>query len=119
MAQSKWIFDVDEHDFQRRVLDASADKPVLVDFWADWCGPCHGLAPHLYKAVDEQDGDVLLAKLEVDEGENMRLAGKYLVRGFPTVIAFWQGEEVARFASAKPTHWIIEWIDEHLAEALV
>ena len=56
--------------------------------------------------------------LEVDEGENMKLAGHYRVRGFPTVIIFLDGEEIARFASAKPTHWITEWIEEHVGDRL-
>ena len=61
---------------------------------------------------------VRLAKVEVDEGENMKLAGHYMVRGFPTVIIFVDGEEVARFSSAKPTHWIEEWIQEHVGDRL-
>ena len=112
------IFDVDEHNFKERVLKRSFDVPVLVDFWADWCSPCHMLAPHLYKAIDAFNDGVELAKLEVDEGENMKLAGHYMVRGFPTVIIFVDGEEVARFASAKPTHWIEEWIQEHVGDRL-
>lgn len=112
---SPWIYDVHLEDFDARVLAASRDKPVLVDFWADWCGPCHALAPHLYRVVDEHEGAVELAKLEVDEGENMKLAGHYLVRGFPTVILFRDGSEVARFASARATHWIRDWLEQHLA----
>ena len=76
------------------------------------------LAPHLYKAVESFNDGVELAKLEVDEGENMKLAGHYRVRGFPTVIIFLDGEEIARFASAKPTHWITEWIEEHVGDRL-
>ncbi len=112
---SAWIYDVHLKDFDDRVVAASENKPVLVDFWADWCGPCHALAPHLYRVVDEFEGRVELAKLEVDEGENMKLAGHYRVRGFPTVILFRDGAEVARFASAQATHWIRDWLNRHLA----
>ena len=118
MANSGLIFDVHEQDFATRVIERSREVPVLVDFWADWCSPCHMLAPHLYKAVEACEGAIELAKLEVDEGENMRLAGHYLVRGFPTVIMFRDGEEVARFSSARPTPWIENWIGEHAADDL-
>ena len=114
---SPWIYDVQLEDFDVRVLEASRHRPMLVDFWADWCGPCHALAPHLYRVVDECQGRVELAKLEVDEGENMKLAGHYRVRGFPTVILFRDGVEVGRFASARATHWIRDWLDAHLVSA--
>ena len=101
-------------DFEQKVLAASAESPILVDFWADWCAPCHAIAPHLQRVVDDLDGVVRLVKVEVDEGENMRLAGHYRLRGFPTVMLFQQGEERARFSGARPVHWIKEWIDRHL-----
>ncbi len=110
------IFDVDEEHFQQRVLDASHIHPVLVDFWAEWCAPCLALAPHLHRVVDEHGGRVLLAKLEVDD--NMRVAGHYRVRGFPTVVLFHQGVELARFSGARPTPWLREFLQEHLAQAL-
>jgi len=113
---SPHIFAVDLPDFEAKVIQASKDgPPVLVDFWADWCGPCHGLAPHLQRVVDEREGAVVLAKVEVDEGENMKLAGRYQARGFPTVILFRDGEEHGRFAGARASHWLREWLDEHLA----
>ena len=117
-AQSPHIFDVNLDDFEERVIAASYQQIILVDFWADWCAPCHGLAPHLHRVIDELEGKVKLAKVEVDEGENMKLAGKFRLRGFPTVILFRSGEETARFASAKPTHWIHEWLNEALGEEL-
>ena len=95
---SPHIFDVDLHDFEERVLKASHEKPVLVDFWADWCSPCIVIAPMLQKIMDEFEGQVSLAKLEVDEGENMKLAGRYQTRGFPTIILFKDGEEQERFS---------------------
>ena len=67
-AKSSFIFDADLEDFGETVLQASTEKIILVDFWADWCAPCHGLAPHLVRAVDELEGQILLAKVEVDEG---------------------------------------------------
>ncbi len=105
--------EADLDDFEVKVIEASVQTPVLVDFWADWCAPCHGLAPHLYKAVDELDGAVQLVKVEVDEGENMKLAGRYSMRGFPTVMLFVNGEEKARFAGARATHWILDWVHEN------
>ena len=111
---SPHIFAVDLPDFDQRVIETSHKQPILVDFWADWCGPCHGLAPHLQRVVDELEGEVVLAKVEVDEGENMKLAGHYRVRGFPTVILFRDGEEHGRFSGSRGSHWLREWLDDHL-----
>lgn len=111
---SPYISSADVEDFDERVIDASHNTAILVDFWADWCSPCHGLAPHLERAVDEQAGRVQLVKVEVDEGHNMKLAGHYKLRGFPTVLLFIDGKEQARFAGARATHWIRDWINEHL-----
>jgi putative thioredoxin len=109
------IFDVHLHDFDAKVLADSAAAPILVDFWADWCAPCHAIAPHLTRAVNGLGGRVRLAKVEVDEGENMKLAGHYRLRGFPTIMLFHAGEELGRFSGARPSHWIEHWIEEHLA----
>jgi putative thioredoxin len=108
------IFDVDVEAFDERVLAASQQTPMLVDFWADWCAPCHAISPHLSQVISDLAGRIRLAKVEVDEGENMKLAGRYKVRGFPTVMLFSAGEEIARFSGARPFNWIERWIDEHL-----
>ncbi|NVZ09432.1 thioredoxin fold domain-containing protein [Allochromatium humboldtianum] len=110
------IFDVHYEDFQTQVIAASSEQPILVDFWADWCGPCHALTPHLKRVVEEHAGRLRLAKVEVDEGENMRLAGHYRVRGFPTVILFRHGEECGRFSGARSRIQINTWLQEHLPE---
>jgi putative thioredoxin len=107
-------FDCNEHDFRERVLAASHSTPVLVDFWADWCGPCLALTPVLERVVAAFAGRVLLAKVEADE--NMRLAGHYRLRGFPTVLLFQGGEERARFTGAKPVHWVHEFLEQHLSQ---
>jgi putative thioredoxin len=108
------IFDVDYAHFDLDVLEASQRQPILVDFWADWCAPCHALAPHLVRVVDEQAGSVRLAKVEVDEGENMKLAGHYRLRGFPTVILFQGGRERGRFSGSRSTPQVRDWLDAHL-----
>jgi len=113
MQQSPWIYDVDVDGFQQQVLEASRVQPVLVDFWAEWCSPCLALAPALERVVQEFEGELRLAKVEVDD--NMKLAGHYRLRGFPTVILFQQGEERGRFSGARASHWIRDWIDQHLA----
>jgi putative thioredoxin len=109
-----WIASVDLHDFDSAVLAASHGYPVLVDFWADWCSPCLVIAPVLERVIAEYDGAVRLAKLEVDAGENMKLAGHYRVRGFPTIILFSQGKEQGRFSGAHPAPYIRAFIEQHL-----
>ena len=114
MAENRLIFDVDLEDFEERVIEASRQQPVLVDLWAEWCSPCLVIAPILRELIDEYDGKLKLAKVEVDEGENMKLAGRYQVRGFPTILLIINGEEVDRFSGAKPLSFIREFVDAHL-----
>jgi thioredoxin 1 len=106
------IFNVNYEDFQERVIQASAQQPILVDFWADWCSPCLVIAPILENVISDFAGNVSLAKVEVDEGENMKLAGHYRVRGFPTIILFYKGEERGRFSGAKSKTYIENFVDE-------
>ncbi|MGD8937321.1 MAG: thioredoxin domain-containing protein, partial [Thiogranum sp.] len=83
-------------NFDADVVEASRQRPILVDFWAEWCSPCLVIAPVLERVSGDLEGRIGLVKLEVDEGENMKLAGSYQVRGFPTVMLFHQGEELGR-----------------------
>jgi len=108
------IFDTDAGQFDQSVLQRSMEQPVLIDLWADWCPPCIALDPVLRKVIEEYDGNVALARIEVDEGENMKIAGRYSVRGFPTVILFRNGEEMERFSSMRPPQFIRDFIDRHL-----
>lgn len=107
------IFDTGLEDFQRDVIEASNARPILVDFWADWCPPCRALTPVLERVIAGHAGKIHMAKVEVDEGANMKLAGRYALRGFPTVLLFVGGEIVGRFSSAHPEQWVREFIAEH------
>ena len=108
------IFDVDLEEFDDKVLLASKETPVLIDLWAEWCSPCLVIAPLLKQIVEEYQGGIKLAKIEVDENENMKLAGRYQVRGFPTIILISNGEELARFSGAKTLSFIRDFIDDNL-----
>lgn len=108
-----FIFDTSVAAFEQEVIAASRQQPVLVDFWADWCPPCVVLAPILEKVVNSYGGRLRLAKVEVDEGDNMRLAGRFGLRGFPTVILFVNGEDVGRFSSARPEGWVRDFVAHH------
>ncbi len=110
----KFVFDIDGFaDFDERVLKASEQHPVLVDFWADWCGPCLFLDPVLKAVVAEYHAQVLLAKVDTEEDENLKLAGRFKVRGFPTVVLIEHGEEVARFSSARSKPFLREFIEDN------
>jgi thioredoxin 1 len=100
--------------FEADVVHASRRRPILVDFWAEWCAPCLVIAPVLEHVLHDLGGAVGLVKLEVDEGEYMKLAGHYRVRGFPTVILFDDGAEVARFSGARSRTQILEFIRSHI-----
>lgn len=110
---SEHIFVVNLDDFEEKVIQASQHKPILVDLWAEWCGPCRVIAPILEQLADEMDGEIGIAKIEVDEDDNMKIAGRYQVKGFPTLILFQHGEEQARFSGAKPLGFIRDFVDQH------
>jgi thioredoxin len=92
--------DVTETTFDQEVIEGSRETPVLVDFWAEWCGPCHAVAPVLDKIVDERQGELKLVKVNIDEEQN--LAGRYGVMSIPTMILFKDGEPVAATMGARP-----------------
>jgi thioredoxin len=110
--KSPHVFDATEHNFSEVVIERSRTTPVMVDFWAEWCPPCLALTPVLERIVKHHDGAILLAKVEADD--NMKLAGHYKLRGFPTVILFHRGEERGRFSGTKPERVVQEFLDEHL-----
>lgn len=109
----KWIRDVNLEDFDSQVLALSEQRPVLVDFWAEWCAPCLVIAPVLEQVVATYAGALELARVEVDVGENMKLAGRYQVRGFPTLILFIQGVDRGRFSGAQSASWIRDFTEQH------
>ena len=104
------IFDATEGDFETSVIAASHRVPVLVDIGADWCAPCRVLGPLLQRLATQYDGRFALANVDADE--NMRIAGRHKVRGFPTVIAYSHGAEVARFHSAQTEAFLRGFIDD-------
>ncbi|MBL7003796.1 MAG: thioredoxin fold domain-containing protein [Gammaproteobacteria bacterium] len=106
--------DIDIEDFETKVIEKSFIQPVLVDFWAEWCSPCLVLAPILKQVAKEFENELFITKLEVDEGENMKLAGQYQVRGFPTVIMFKDGKEADRFSSSQTFNFIQQFIRPYL-----
>jgi len=114
------IRDVSEADFEREVVQRSHDLPVVVDFWAEWCGPCRSLTPVLEQAVRERAGRVELAKLDTDA--NPRLAEAFRIQGIPAVKAFRDGKVAAEFTGAQPPAVVARFLDDLLpseADALV
>lgn len=107
------IFDTDLDGFAAAVIEASQTLPVIVDFWAAWCPPCVALTPVLERVTSALDGRLKLAKIEVDDGDNMKLAGRYALKGFPTVLLFSGGEIKGRFSGAHGEHWVKTFLAEH------
>jgi thioredoxin 1 len=89
---------VTERSFEQEVLQS--DKPVIVDFWAEWCGPCHAVSPVLDKIVDERNGDLKLVKVNIDEEQG--LAMRFGVQSIPMMILFKEGQPAAAAVGAQP-----------------
>jgi putative thioredoxin len=104
-----------EQNFVEAVIEASRERPVLVDFWAPWCGPCRTLMPMLDRIADEYAGRFTLAKLNTDEAQ--AVAGHFGVRSIPTVMLFHHGEVVDQFVGVQPEGFVRDLLDRHLGPA--
>ena len=103
-------FDVNQDEFQTEVLDS--ETPVLVDFWAEWCGPCKMIAPIVDEIADEYDGKLRVAKVDADANQDILI--NYGIMGIPTLILFKDGEAVERITGFKPKGKIVSQIAAHI-----
>ena len=106
------VTDVTDNNFTAEVLES--ELPVLVDFWAPWCGPCRAMAPVLDRAAHERATTLQVAKINTDEQQE--LAGRFGIRSIPTLILFRNGREIARQSGALDGGTLTRWLDSTLAQ---
>ena len=111
MAESPFVYEITEQNYQRIVIDGSFEVPVLVDFWASWCQPCQVLMPVLAKLVEEYRGRFVLAKINTEEQQ--AIAAQFGIRSIPTLVLFAGGREVARMSGAMDARNIAAWARQH------
>ena len=104
---------VTDANFEAEVLTASSTQPVLVDFWAEWCRPCHMLAPTVAEVAHDYAGKLKVMKLNVDEAMNS--AGRYNIRGIPTLLVFKNGQVVEQIVGAVPKEQITKALERHVS----
>jgi putative thioredoxin len=109
MADSPFILDVTDASFQQEVIDRSRETPVVVDFWAPWCGPCRALGPLLGQAAREAAGKFILAKVDIDRSP--QVAGAFGVASIPTVIALRGGQVIDSFVGVLPERQLRAWLE--------
>lgn len=112
MSQTPYIFDVSSANFEQLVLENSFHKPVLVDFWAEWCAPCKALMPLLANIAEQYQGELLLAKVNCDIEQEV--VARFGVRSLPTVVLFKDGQPVDGFAGAQPESAIRAMLEPHV-----
>jgi putative thioredoxin len=108
--KSELVFSVTEKDFDATVVEKSRETPVVVDFWAPWCGPCRALAPLLERLVAQRNGEVLLAKVNTDDEQE--LAARYHVAALPTVVAFRDGKPILSFEGVLPEVQLVDFLNQ-------
>ena len=106
--------DVTTETWERDVIERSRELPVVVDFWAAWCGPCRALGPAIEREVEKRAGKLELAKIDVDAEQT--LAGQYGIRSIPTIAVFRDGEPVTGFIGAHPAAAIGQFLDETIEQ---
>ena len=114
MSETPYIFDVTTASFEQLVIENSFHKPVLVDFWAEWCAPCKALMPLLAKIAEGYQGELLLAKVNCDIEQD--IVARFGIRSLPTVVLFKDGQPVDGFAGAQPESAIRTMLEPHVQE---
>ncbi len=107
------VSSVTDANFQAEVIDASKKQPVMVDFWADWCRPCHMLAPTVAEIANEYVGKLKVVKMNVDE--NVNSAGNFNIRSIPSLLIFKGGQVAEQIVGAVPKEQISKVVDRHIA----
>ena len=110
--KTQWVIDVGDADFEKQVLLRSRQVPVVVDFWAEWCGPCRMMGPTIDQIAVEYAGKAKVGKLDVDS--NVQTAGRYQIRGIPTILVFKGGKVVDQKVGAVGKADVKKMLDAHV-----